>query len=228
MMKKHLVDLHIHSNFSDGKLSIAEIVDFYGAKGFSAIAITDHLADSKTLTGFVTHKLKLSLNETNMEAYLQELHTQSRRAWQKYNMLLLAGVEVTLNSWSRQNGAHIVFLNVDKYIDPNKPVLDLLKENSQYFSIAAHPLWQEAYEFKTTYLWEQREQLNPYVKAWECATAQKFSKEVYQSGYAYVSSSDFHSPNKFESWKMQTYGDEISWDFLKHQILSKAVEPVWL
>ena len=228
MKKKHLIDLHIHSNFSDGKLSIAEIVDLYGSKGFSAIAITDHLADNKTLTGFVTHKLNLSLNEANMPDYLQELHAQSLRAWQKYRMLLISGVEITLNSWSRQNGAHIVFLNVDRYIDPNKPVLDLLKENQNYFSIAAHPLWQEAYEFKTTYLWEQRQHLSPYVNAWECATAQKFSKEVYQSGYAYVSSSDFHSPNKFESWKMQTYGDEISWEFLKKQILCKLVEPVWI
>ena len=227
MVKKHLVDLHIHSNFSDGKLSIAEIVDLYGSKGFSAIAITDHLADSKTLTGFVTHKLKLSLNEANIDSYLQELQSQSRRAWQKYSMLLLSGVEVTLNSWSRQNGAHIVFLNVDSYIDPNKPVLDLLKENQKYYSIAAHPLWQEAYEFKTTYLWEQRQKLSPYVNAWECATAQKFSKEVYQSGYAYVSSSDFHAPHKFESWKMQTYGNEMSWEFLKNQIDAKLVEPVW-
>jgi hypothetical protein len=228
MVKKHLIDLHIHSNFSDGKLSIAEIVDLYGSKGFSAISITDHLADSKTLTGFVTHKLKLSLNEAIMDNYLQELHTQSRRAWQQYNMLLLSGVEVTLNSWSRQNGAHIVFLNVDSYIDPNKSVIELLKDNQNYYSIAAHPLWQEAYEFKTTYLWEQRQQLSPYVNAWECATAQKFSKEVYQSGYAYVSSSDFHGPAKFESWKMQTYGNEMSWDFLKHQIENKMVEPVWI
>lgn len=227
-MKKHLIDLHIHSNFSDGKLSIAEIVDFYGARGFSAIAITDHLADSKTLTGFVTHQLKLSLNESNIDAYLQEIATQKIRALEKYNMLLIAGVEITLNSWSRQNGAHIVFLNVDRYINPNKPVLELLKDNRQFFSIAAHPLWQEAYEFKTTYLWEQREQLSPYLDAWECATAQKFSKEVYQSGYAYVSSSDFHAPSKFESWKMQTYGAKMSWDFLKDKILSKQVEPVWL
>lgn len=228
MVKKHLIDLHIHSNFSDGKLSIAEIVDLYGSKGFSAIAITDHLADSKTLTGFVTHKLKLSLNADNMADYLQELHTQSRRAWQQYNMLLISGVEITLNSWSRQNGAHLVFLNVDKYIDPNKPVLDLLKENQQYFSIAAHPLWQEAYEFKTTYLWDQRHQISPYVNAWECATAQKFSKEVYQSGYAYVSSSDFHGPTRFESWKMQTYGEEMNWTFLRNQIDNKLVEPVWI
>ena len=73
MKKKHLIDLHIHSNFSDGKLSVPEIVDLYGQKGFSAIAITDHLADSKTLTGYVTHQLKLSLSEERMPQYLELL-----------------------------------------------------------------------------------------------------------------------------------------------------------
>lgn len=31
-------DLHIHSNFGDGKPSISEIVDLYGQNGFGAIA----------------------------------------------------------------------------------------------------------------------------------------------------------------------------------------------
>ncbi|NJM10303.1 MAG: PHP domain-containing protein, partial [Bdellovibrionaceae bacterium] len=37
-----LADLHVHSNFSDGHLSISELVDFYGQRGFGAIAVTDH------------------------------------------------------------------------------------------------------------------------------------------------------------------------------------------
>ena len=40
-----LCDFHIHSNYSDGKLSVPEIVDFYGERGFDCICITDHLAD---------------------------------------------------------------------------------------------------------------------------------------------------------------------------------------
>jgi hypothetical protein len=40
-----LADLHIHSTFSDGKLTIPQLVDFYGRRGFGAIAITDHLCE---------------------------------------------------------------------------------------------------------------------------------------------------------------------------------------
>ncbi len=227
-MKKRLIDLHIHSNFSDGKSTIAEIVDLYGQKNFSAISITDHLADSKTLTGKVTRKLKLSLSERNMDEYLSTIEKESKRAWDQYNMLLIPGLEVTLNSWSKQNGAHVVFLNVDRYINPDMSVLEMLKQNQDFFSIAAHPLWEESYEFKTTYLWDQRHELSNYFDAWECATAQKFSKEVYQSGLAYVASSDFHALPRFESWKTQTYLDDLTIDNVFQQIRSKKVEPVWL
>ena len=46
-----LCDFHIHSNYSDGKLSVPEIIDFYGEHGFDCICITDHLADPKRLLG---------------------------------------------------------------------------------------------------------------------------------------------------------------------------------
>jgi hypothetical protein len=224
---KHLVDLHIHSNFSDGKLSIPEIVDLYGSKGFSFISITDHLADSKTLTGFVTRALKLSLTEKSMDQYLSLIKSEAKRAWQKYGMVLLPGVEVTLNSWSRQRGAHLVFLGVDRYINPNHATEDLLIQNQEYFSIAAHPLWEKSYEFKTTYLWENRETLKAHVDAWECATANYMSQEVYNSGLPVVASSDFHGLTKFESWKTQVELEEKSIENLFESIEQRRVTPVW-
>lgn len=228
MKKKHLIDLHIHSHFSDGKLSIAEIVDLYGQKGFSAIAITDHLADSQTLTGFVTHQLNLSLSASRMAQYLEEIEKEARRARDQYNMLVLPGVEVTLNAWSKNRGAHFVLLNVDRFINPDDSVQNILKNNRDFFSIAAHPIWDESYEFKTQYLWNNRHELSPYFDAWECATAQRFLKEVYQSEYAIVSSSDFHNPKKFESWKMQTYLEDLNRENLFSQIRQRQVEPVWI
>lgn len=224
---KHLVDLHIHSNFSDGKLSIPEIVDLYGSKGFDFIAITDHLADSKTLTGFVTRALKLSLTESTMDQYLSILRSETKRAWEKYNMVLLPGVEVTLNSWSREKGAHLVFLGVDRYINPNHSVKDILEQNQEFFSIAAHPLWEKSYEFKTTYLWENREALKPYVDAWECATASYMSQEVYTSGLPVIASSDFHGPQRFTSWKTQAELEEKSVENLFEAIERRRIQPAW-
>lgn len=82
-----------------------------------------------------------------MDQYLSIIKAEAKRAWEKYNMILMPGVEVTLNSWSREKGAHVVFLGVDRYIEPNKSVEDLLKENQEFFSIAAQSLFAKGLLF---------------------------------------------------------------------------------
>src|SRR6188474_2238604 len=43
-----LCDFHIHSTWSDGKLTVREVVDLYGKTGkFDVIAITDHILMKK-------------------------------------------------------------------------------------------------------------------------------------------------------------------------------------
>lgn len=41
-MQADLVDLHVHSNFSDGTLTPSELVEYAAAKGLRAFALTDH------------------------------------------------------------------------------------------------------------------------------------------------------------------------------------------
>ena len=58
-----LCDFHIHSNYSDGKLSVPEIIDFYGEHGFDCICITDHLADPNRLIGKLSELANLTLGQ---------------------------------------------------------------------------------------------------------------------------------------------------------------------
>src|SRR5678816_4333682 len=45
-----LCDFHVHTQWSDGKLSVSEVVDLYGSTGkFDVIAITDHILMKKDL-----------------------------------------------------------------------------------------------------------------------------------------------------------------------------------
>ncbi|MBA2742419.1 MAG: hypothetical protein H0U46_10460 [Actinobacteria bacterium] len=37
-----LAELHAHTTWSDGDLSIRELVDLYGSTGFDVLSITDH------------------------------------------------------------------------------------------------------------------------------------------------------------------------------------------
>ena len=45
-----LCDFHVHTKWSDGRLTIREVVDLYGqTKRFDVIAITDHMLMAKDL-----------------------------------------------------------------------------------------------------------------------------------------------------------------------------------
>ena len=37
-----MIDLHVHSTYSDGTFTVEELVDYAINKGLSAIALTDH------------------------------------------------------------------------------------------------------------------------------------------------------------------------------------------
>ncbi len=37
-----LCELHAHTTWSDGALSLRELVDLYGCRGFDVLAVTDH------------------------------------------------------------------------------------------------------------------------------------------------------------------------------------------
>ena len=72
-------DLHIHSTFSDGKLTIPEIVDLYGKLGFAAIAVTDHLCESATLLGKAASYLNRTLTPATFPLYREILRTEAER-----------------------------------------------------------------------------------------------------------------------------------------------------
>jgi 3',5'-nucleoside bisphosphate phosphatase len=38
-----LCELHAHTTWSDGALTVPELVDLYGRSGFDVLAITDHV-----------------------------------------------------------------------------------------------------------------------------------------------------------------------------------------
>jgi signal transduction histidine kinase len=71
MTKWLLGDLHIHSNFSDGLLSIEEIVEIYGKSGFDVIAITDHLFDTESQRSLELHEEGKSIK--NIGAYFGKI-----------------------------------------------------------------------------------------------------------------------------------------------------------
>jgi DNA polymerase (family 10) len=87
------INLHIHSNFSDGKNSIKEIVERALKSELNYIAITDHFTDS--WKEWVT-KLK---NEAIISDYLAEIiEIQNFLKDNNEKLIVLKGIEVDLSS----------------------------------------------------------------------------------------------------------------------------------
>src|SRR5260370_38568705 len=88
-----LCDLHSHSVFSDGKLTIPELVDFYGQRGFDVLCITDHICDHSKVIGRMTNLTGLVLTLDQVEDYFETIEKEKKRALEKYRWILLAGLE---------------------------------------------------------------------------------------------------------------------------------------
>ena len=198
-----LADLHVHSNFSDGQLSISELVDFYGSRGFGCIAITDHICEKKSFLGFAAKALKYTLTKENFPQYLEMIHEQADRAWRMYKMIVIPGFELSKNSWSNQRSAHILGLGVTAWMAAELDVLEMsrgLREQGAV-AIAAHPVHTGLFEPQTLHLWNRREELRGVFDAWEVASGRFFSEEVHASGLPLIATSDLHRPKQITAWK---------------------------
>lgn len=198
-----LCDFHIHSRFSDGKLTIPELIDLYGKRGFGAIAITDHLCEENTFLGRAARYLNRTLTRETFPQYIDTLKKEAERAWRQYRMRVLPGFELTKNTIAHARSAHLVVLGTTQFISADKPIKELLQEIRYHngLSIAAHPVNTGHREAQTYYLWSKREELRHEFDAWEVASGPKLFPQVLHSGLPLIANSDLHHPRQISSWK---------------------------
>ncbi len=223
-----LADLHVHSSFSDGKMTIPELVDFYGTRGFGCIAITDHICEQKSFLGFAAGALKFTLSRESFPRYLELIQSESERAWATYGLRLIPGYELSKNSWSNQRSAHIIGLGVSKWLAAELDILEMtrgLREQGA-LSIAAHPVHTGLFEPQTLHLWSRREELQNEFDAWEVASGRTYFEDVHQSGLPMIATSDLHHPKQISSWKtlLKVRSDERSTDAILEAIREQKLE----
>lgn len=198
-----LADLHMHSTFSDGKLTIPQLVDLFGQQGFGVIAITDHLCETKTLIGKAAEYLGHTLTRESFPHYLEVIQEEAERAWRQYRMLVIPGFELTKNSIFNHRSAHILGLGMSEYISADGEPRELARaiRDQGGIAIAAHPVSTRKFEKQTYQLWDHRAELENEFDAWEVASGPYLFHEVLRSSFPKVASSDLHHPNQLSSWK---------------------------
>jgi hypothetical protein len=198
-----LADFHIHSTWSDGRLSIPEIVDLFGRSGHDAIAITDHVVNSDSLLGRVAHSCRLSITKDNFDAYRAEIEREARRAWDAYRMVVLAGCELTRNALTGKRSAHALALGLDRFVSADGPVEEMLTRAREAgaVTVACHPNEQSDWFANTFYLWDRRKEVAALIDLWELACRWDLFPQVSRARLPYVGNSDFHDRPHLYAWK---------------------------
>lgn len=198
-----LADLHVHSTFSDGKMTVAELVDFYGTRGFGCIALTDHICEEKSFLGFAAGALKFTLTAEKFPKYLEMIHVEAERAWDQYRLRLIPGFELSKNSWSNQRSAHVLGIGVSEWMSAELDILEMTRglRAQGALAVAAHPVHTGLFEPQTLHLWNRREELRGEFDAWEVASGRKFFHQVHESGLPMIATGDLHHQKQVTSWK---------------------------
>jgi len=206
-----LCDFHVHTRWSDGRLTVREVVDLYGRTGkFDVIAITDHILMRRDTLAraarFLTiGRKRVGVTEEIFPDYLEDIQRESRRARKEYGMLVIAGAEITQNSLRSKNNSHIIALDIKDYISADQRADEILRSIRQQgaISIACHPHHRTTrrIEISTCYLWDHRKELADLVDLWEAANRDDLFSVTSLKHYPYVANSDFHKPKHLYSWK---------------------------
>jgi predicted metal-dependent phosphoesterase TrpH len=222
-----LCDFHVHTTWSDGRLSLRDVVDLYGRTGrFDVIAITDHILMKNDLLGRAARMISLglrdfSVTERRFGAYMSEIAAEARRARKLYDLLVIPGAEITQNHIRSKKNSHIVGLNLTEYISADQPAEDILQDIRRQgaLSIACHPHHRTTrrFEIGTCYLWDHRKRLAELVDVWEAANRDDLFSVTSLKHYPYVANSDFHKPKHLYSWKT-LLKCEKNWEAIAHTL----------
>jgi len=206
-----LCDLHTHTVYSDGKLTVREIVDFYGQRGFDALCVTDHICDPTKFIGKVSNLSGLVLTPDQVPEYFETIEEEKKRALDKYGLILMTGLEFNKDGLTKKTSAHLLAVDLKAPIDPGLSIKDTIKEIHKQgaLAIASHP-----HEFQTTwgkdtlYFWENIEQFAPLLDAWEIANRDDIYNPVGLKKLPFIANSDFHKPKHIYSWKTMVHAEK--------------------
>jgi 3',5'-nucleoside bisphosphate phosphatase len=103
-----LCELHAHTTWSDGSLSVAELVEVYGRAGFDVLAITDHVTRPELGPAHIYRE--------NFNLYLGEIEDQAERALREYGLLVVPGVELTADDQDPTRAAHALAIGLREFV----------------------------------------------------------------------------------------------------------------
>jgi processive 1,2-diacylglycerol beta-glucosyltransferase len=208
MRRPLLCDFHTHTTWSDGRLSVPQLVDFYGQRGFDCLCITDHLCDPKRLLGKLVNLTGLVIPPAEIETYFEEIAREKARALERYGLLLMTGVEFNKDGYTAKSSTHLLGIDLRRPIDPSLSLPELISaiQDQDGLAVASHPHeTKSVWGRDTLYLWEHVEKFAPLLDAWEVANRDDIFNPIGLKKLPFLANSDLHKPKHIHSWKTVLY-----------------------
>jgi len=108
-----LAELHSHTTWSDGDLSVRELVELYGSAGFDVLCVSDHAYRDDDPV--ITPGARGVGPDTHGE-YLAEIESEAARAFRRYGLLVMPGLELSYNETDPRRSAHAVAVGLREHV----------------------------------------------------------------------------------------------------------------
>ncbi|HEX3805693.1 MAG TPA: PHP domain-containing protein [Gaiellaceae bacterium] len=189
-----LCELHAHTRWSDGALTVRDLCDLYGRRGFDVLAVTDHAPREDR-----------EIHAGTFDAYLRDVRAEALRARELYDLLVIPGLEITYDDPDPYAAGHAVALGLREYVDVSAGLDAALASARAHGAalVAAHPYSPEQLPGATrgTAAFGARPELAALVDRYELFNRQTLFEWVAAAGLPTVATGDFHRPEHLATWK---------------------------
>jgi len=200
-----LCELHAHTRWSDGELTVAELVDLHGRSGFDVLCVTDHVVRSDDPWRFEEGLRFSAIEEAAFPLYLSEIEREAARAWRTYGLLVVSGLELTFNDPEPVMAAHTVAIGLREFVSMDDGIAHAMRSAAEAGAaiIAAHPNADEPEPVRgrLTKRFSRDAGLRALAHRFELFNRSQLFGWVAEAGLPAVASGDFHTPRHLAGWK---------------------------
>jgi 3',5'-nucleoside bisphosphate phosphatase len=200
-----LCELHAHTRWSDGDLTVAELVDLHGRCGFDVLCVTDHVVRSNDPWREEEGLRFSSIEEATFPLYLGEIEREADRAWRTYGMLVLPGLELTFNDDEPVMAAHAVAIGLREFVSVDDGIAAAMRTATEAGAaiVAAHPNAEEPalVRGRLTKRFSHDAALRGLAHRFELFNRTQLFGWVAEAGLPAVACGDFHHAEHLAGWK---------------------------
>jgi hypothetical protein len=193
-----LCELHAHTTWSDGHLTLRELVDLYGGHGFDVLCLTDHSVR-------MDDPMPSAVDPWTWPAYVTEIRAEAERAHEQYELLLIPGLELSDNCDDPDLSAHALAIGLEQHVSVDDGIVDALEAANDLRAavIAAHPYAAGDLTSMrpTRRIAREPETFRPLVHRYELFNRDEVFGWVAEARLAPIASGDVHRAAHIASWK---------------------------